>query len=244
MLKTNTTTPALLEVLNIFMKFPELEDFRLVGGTALSLQLGHRLSVDIDLFTFNDTKQINFNEIENKIISLGFPFYSNTEQNLPDDIKNKNSLFIYVGESEDKSVKVDILNWSENFFFDEIKIDGIRMATIEEFAIMKLEIIGRGGGRKKDYWDLSEILETRTMKELLDIYKKKYYYLDIRGINNLTNFSVADYNFDPICLKGKFWDVIKTDFEKEYKALKVLGKSKGLSIVISFLYFAYYCLIN
>jgi hypothetical protein len=38
-------------VLDILMKSPILNSFRLVGGTVLSLQLGHRLSVDIDLFS-------------------------------------------------------------------------------------------------------------------------------------------------------------------------------------------------
>ena len=33
------------------MELEELNSFRLVGGTSLSLQIGHRMSVDIDLFT-------------------------------------------------------------------------------------------------------------------------------------------------------------------------------------------------
>jgi nucleotidyltransferase AbiEii toxin of type IV toxin-antitoxin system len=52
----NTVTPLLHKVLKQLMKAKEFEDFRLVGGTSLSLQRGHRLSVDIDLFTDSDCK--------------------------------------------------------------------------------------------------------------------------------------------------------------------------------------------
>lgn len=50
-LYTNTTPPTLLHILNELSCWEELEDFRLVGGTALSLQLGHRVSVDIGVST-------------------------------------------------------------------------------------------------------------------------------------------------------------------------------------------------
>ncbi len=47
----NTVSPLLEEILKDFMKDEVFLPFRLVGGTALSLQIGHRISVDIDLFT-------------------------------------------------------------------------------------------------------------------------------------------------------------------------------------------------
>ncbi|WP_344849038.1 nucleotidyl transferase AbiEii/AbiGii toxin family protein [Pedobacter jeongneungensis] len=46
----NTVNQLLKNTLLELMQAPELAAFRLVGGTALSLYLGHRLSVDIDLF--------------------------------------------------------------------------------------------------------------------------------------------------------------------------------------------------
>ncbi len=47
----NTVTDQLWEMLMNLMRYDELSSFRLVGGTSLSLLLGHRMSVDIDLFT-------------------------------------------------------------------------------------------------------------------------------------------------------------------------------------------------
>ena len=48
-------------------------EFRLVGGTSLSLQLGHRISVDIDLFTDAEYGSIDFKKIEN-YLNNNFPF--------------------------------------------------------------------------------------------------------------------------------------------------------------------------
>lgn len=51
MLQTRTIEPGTLELLKQLMLLPVLEPFFLVGGTALALQLGHRKSIDLDLFT-------------------------------------------------------------------------------------------------------------------------------------------------------------------------------------------------
>lgn len=51
MLHYETVSPHLLNVLKKIQQLPEVSAFRLVGGTSLSLQMGHRTSVDIDLFT-------------------------------------------------------------------------------------------------------------------------------------------------------------------------------------------------
>lgn len=65
MLYWNTVNNLLKDTLITLMQSKELLEFRLVGGTALSLYLGHRISVDIDLFTDAPYRSINFNQIEN-----------------------------------------------------------------------------------------------------------------------------------------------------------------------------------
>lgn len=60
MLYWNTVNTHLKEYLLTLMKLPSFADFRLVGGTALSLHLGHRMSVDIDLFTDKEYGSIDF----------------------------------------------------------------------------------------------------------------------------------------------------------------------------------------
>lgn len=71
-------------------------------------------------------------------------------------------------------------------------------------------------GRKKDFWDLHELLGKYGIEQMLNLHLQRYPYSHDRGLilNNLTNFSLADEDFEPICLKGKYWEFIKDDFEE------------------------------
>ncbi|MFR6633965.1 MAG: nucleotidyl transferase AbiEii/AbiGii toxin family protein [Alistipes onderdonkii] len=51
MLYTQTVAPETLELLKRLESEPFMDSFSLAGGTALALYLGHRVSVDLDLFT-------------------------------------------------------------------------------------------------------------------------------------------------------------------------------------------------
>ena len=89
------------------------------------------------------------------------------------------------------------------------------MATIEEIIAMKLDVVQRGG-RKKDFWDLHELFEKYTLSQMLDLHEQRYPYTHDRDliIQNFTDFSIADDEFNPICFKGKYWEFIKEDIEE------------------------------
>ncbi len=91
-------------------------------------------------------------------------------------------------------------------------IDGIRLATVEEIIAMKIDVISRGG-RKKDFWDIHEMKDEYSIEEMLALHKQRYPYThdgdQIRRY--FVNFENADDDFDPICLKGKHWEIIKLD---------------------------------
>lgn len=78
MLQKQTTSPELFQVLKELMTLSVLMPFRLVGGTALSLVRGHRISEDIDLFTDALYGTTDFNAIE-KDIRRSFPLVENPE---------------------------------------------------------------------------------------------------------------------------------------------------------------------
>ena len=59
MLRKETVSESTLELLKTLMKDELLGNFFLAGGTALALQIGHRISIDLDLFT-----EASFNENE------------------------------------------------------------------------------------------------------------------------------------------------------------------------------------
>lgn len=212
MLKTFTTSDELLAVLKVLMKLPSLINFRLVGGTALSLHLGHRKSEDIDLFTYQTYGGIDFKKIEVDIKEC-FPYFVNDDDILSlTDLDNNFGLHLHVGQDENSSIKTDILNWTTaDFIYPITEINGLRLATTEEIALMKLDTISRGG-RKKDFWDMSEILNHFKFSELLKSYQTKYPYNSIEDVKKgMTNFEIADNMPDPICLKGKYWELIKKE---------------------------------
>jgi predicted nucleotidyltransferase component of viral defense system len=193
------------------MELEELNSFRLVGGTSLSLQIGHRMSVDIDLFTDAVYDSIDFNRIDEII--------SSTFQLVDMGYGGNNSMgkSYYVGTSKDDLVKLDIF-YTDPFIYPEITMEGVRFAGLEEIAAMKLEVIGNGG-RKKDFWDLHELLEHYSLAQMISFYEKRYPYSFSKEeiIARLTFFENANEDFDPICLRKKYWELIKLDFEERVK---------------------------
>ena len=208
-LQRKTVTNTLWYSLNILMQLDVLKNFRLVGGTSLSLQIGHRMSVDIDLFTDLAYDSLDFKLIDEKIIET-FPVVQ-----MGFGGNNSMGKSYYVGVTEDELVKLDLF-YTERFVFPELKINTIRLASKEEIVAMKLEVIGYGG-RKKDFWDLHELLEYYSLSEMIAFYEKRYQYGHSKEelILMLGNFDNANEDFDPICLHKKKWQLIKLDFEEK-----------------------------
>jgi predicted nucleotidyltransferase component of viral defense system len=210
MLQKQTTSPELFQVLTTLMSLPILSPFRLVGGTALSLLKGHRISVDIDLFTDQTYGTTNFSAIE-QVIKEQFPVVDNYADAFPNlkALENNLGLYLYLGYDEENLIKSDILYWDAPFLFDALEIEGIRLARVEEIGAMKLDVIARGG-RKKDFWDLVEILPDYSLSDLMSVYEKKYPYNDLEDVKRgLTDFEAAEEMPDPICLRNRTWEEVK-----------------------------------
>ncbi len=201
----NTVTPLLKTALTKMMDNGPFQQFRLVGGTSLSLQLGHRSSVDIDLFTGASYGSVDFKVIDS-FLRETFAYVSEPQ---PGIIGMGMSYLI--GDNENESVKLD-LYYTEPFIQAELIIAPYRLATIEEIIAMKIDIVQRGA-RKKDFWDLHELLDKYTPSQMIDLHKTRYPYNHEKNEiqANFTNFTIADDDFDPICLKGKYWELIKFD---------------------------------
>lgn len=230
MLHKETVTAELFDVLEQLMELPVLSPFRLVGGTSLSLAIGHRMSEDIDLFTHETYGSVDFEEIE-KQIRARFSFVSNSMDVFPEirRMPNHTGVSLQVGQDEPRSVKVDIMNWSEPFFEQPETIEGIRSATIKDIALMKMETISKEG-RKKDFWDMSAILEKHSLSSLLDLYAKHKPYYSVQEVKDgFVNFTKAEQMPDPICLNKKTWEDIKSDLKKKVQQLTLTPKkSRGL----------------
>lgn len=201
----NTVTPLLRTALTRMMEGDPFHKFRLVGGTSLSLQLGHRISVDIDLFTDATYGSINFGAIDS-FLRDSFTYVSEPHPR----VIGMGQSYLF-GESEEDTVKLD-LYYTDPFIQPPLVHDQLRLATVEEIIAMKVDIVQRVA-RKKDFWDLHELLEHYSPGKMIELHRAKYPYSHDEGLirRNFTNFTTADEDFEPICLKGKYWELIKYD---------------------------------
>jgi len=216
-LKYDTVKSQLRSILSWLMAEELFTPFRLVGGTALSLQLGHRESVDIDLFADTPYGEIDF-EVIDKHLKNTFEYVDSREG----PVAMGKSYFI--GNSAEDCIKLD-LYYTDPFIRPALVIDNIRLATLDEITAMKVDVVSRGA-RKKDFWDLHELLDFYSIPQMIQLHEELYPYShDADEITiNFTNFETADNDFEPICLKGKYWELIKLDF---VEAIETLNNKKS-----------------
>lgn len=201
----DTVSPYLKNILLQLMQEPLFDTFRLVGGTALSLQAGHRLSVDIDLFTDNLYGTINFESIDTYLRN-NFAYVWPPVLRQPVAIGTSYT----IGTDATNAIKLDVFH-TDPFVYETLVQDGVRMADTKEILAMKMDVILRGG-RKKDFWDVHAFINTYTASEMQELHSNRYPYTTNTSLKEqLTNFDIADGEPDPVCLKNKNWQIIKLD---------------------------------
>ena len=157
MLQTITVEKSTLELLKSLQQISLLKPLRLVGGTALALQLGHRFSIDLDFFGMSDVETILL------IKELG-------DRNMTVVIKyDKGAIkVLYIN-----GVKVDIVNYPYAWIEPPIEVDGVCMAGLKDIAAMKLSAI-TNRGTKKDFIDIYFLLQHFSLEEMIQLYEQKY----------------------------------------------------------------------
>jgi predicted nucleotidyltransferase component of viral defense system len=146
-----------LELLKEIQAHDIFQEFYLVGGTALALQLGHRKSIDLDLFTTND---FDLNHVL-ETLEQNFNFRS--------DFTARNTV---KGSIED--VKIDFISHKYPLIRKSIVEGGIRLLSMEDIAAMKLNAIAGNGTRSKDFIDIYFLLKQYSVNDIIHFYKEKY----------------------------------------------------------------------
>jgi len=205
MLQTQTIEPGTLSILKRLMEIPELQSFHLVGGTALSLKYGHRTSVDLDFFSTD-----NFNHqpvIEALRRTFGDLFVCDADF-------SKWGVFCYVA-----GVKVDIVYYPHPIIYPIEFWDTIRMYSDRDLIAMKLQTI-LSRGKKKDFWDIAELMQHYDLSEMIDYHNTKYpnQMLLISFPQALIYFTDADNSDAPVSLKGQTWYDIKETIKDKVRA--------------------------
>jgi len=192
MLHLKSISPELLELLTQLMHNDVFKHYNLVGGTALALQIGHRISIDIDLFGNCEIDEI---AVLDQLNAFG-PVHVLK--------KSKNILICSV-----QGIKVDIVNYSYPILENTLISDGIRMVGLKDIAAMKMNAIS-GRGSKKDFIDVYYLLQYFTLEVMIDLYLQKYSNgSEFLVRKSLTFFDDAEEEEMPVMLEDISWDRIK-----------------------------------
>ena len=145
------------DLIKEIQKEPLFKDHILVGGTALALQLDHRTSTDIDLFTTKTQSAVDIINFFNK------------------NFKNVN-----VETGEDKftrifvnGIKIELVEYNEKLIEEPINKDGIKLVGLNELAAMKLEAM-RTRTEARDFIDIAYLLKEMPLEKMFELYKKKF----------------------------------------------------------------------
>lgn len=198
MLHLNTIEKHTLELLNKIQSLPAFSDCRLVGGTALALQLGHRKSIDLDFFGQFD---LSAEEIKVELSKLGTLKI----------IQETKFIFQYILND----IKIDFVNYPYDWIAPMIIENGIILADKKDIAAMKLSAI-TNRGTKKDFVDIFELLKIFTLEELLKFFTLKYKdNVPFMTIKSLTYFEDAEEEPMPYMFSNTSWDEIKNKITQE-----------------------------
>ncbi|HOV80640.1 MAG TPA: nucleotidyl transferase AbiEii/AbiGii toxin family protein [Bacillota bacterium] len=204
---TAALPPGRREVLERLAGIQNFQGFYLAGGTAVALHLGHRISEDFDFFTPHD---FDVSSLRDELHGAGEFILTDMKKGTLHGIFN--------------NVKVSFLFYAPRLAFPAHIFSGCPVADLRDLAPIKLDAIGSRGS-KKDFIDIYFIsTEAIPLKEIFDLYKKKYSYLQINIkhlIMSLTYFEDADRSRDEIIMLKKTakWPEIKKYFEKQAAAI-------------------------
>lgn len=199
MLHYETIESSTLELLKQLQSIPTLSKTRLVGGTSLALQIGHRRSIDLGLFG-----EVSC-DMDELIDSLDvFPNFTT--------LKHTSNIHIFMING----IKVDIVNYKYSWLEEELIEDGIRLAHKKDIAAMKINaIIGRG--TKKDFIDIAYLLKEYGMSDILRFYFAKYPDASIfLASKSLAYYDDAENDPMPYMFSETTWTELKQYISNQY----------------------------
>ena len=134
------------------------EKFALAGGTSLALQLGHRQSIDLDIFSPESFETRDIQVLLSSTAELDFEFVNS----------NQKMLFAFINH-----IKCDFVQEPAKLINPFIEHDGVKYFSVEDIAAMKMHTIC-GRGKKKDFFDIYALLQTFGWQQMLQWFEQKY----------------------------------------------------------------------
>jgi predicted nucleotidyltransferase component of viral defense system len=186
MLHKETIDAATLELLKRLMGDERLQGFVLVGGTSLALQIGHRISVDLDLFIEKEFEADELREYLERYYHLQTDY-----------------LAFATVKGEIEGVQVDCIAhaypWLKPFVLEE----GVRLASLEDICAMKLNAIAGNGTRIKDFVDVAYLSSMFSLEQMLKFYEEKYHANPLMPLKGIVYFADINKNAPVKMANGK-----------------------------------------
>jgi hypothetical protein len=183
------------------MGMPSLQTFALVGGTALSLRYGHRSSIDLDLFLHEKFDQPHLIKELESLFGDQFVYKQQHTQF---------GIFCFI-----ENIKVDFVHFPHPPIKKFDIISDIRFYSNADIAAMKIQAI-LGRAKKKDFWDIHELLQHYSLQQIMDWHKQKYpgQMLAISIPHAITYFVDAEETEDPVSFKKQTWAGVKKEIQQ------------------------------
>ena len=204
MLYKSTIKQETLDLLKDLMSLDILKPYFLAGGTALALQLGHRISYDLDLF---GKLKVDYRDLTDNLKRFGSMKMIHSEDQ--------------AFQCEINDIKIDIVNYKHlSLLKPLVIIEGLRLASIEDIAIMKIKAIEERG-YKRDFFDLYCLLNKLSLKSILEFTEQKHPESNrLHILRSLVDFTDAEDQEEPNMLEPIVsWDSVKTLIKGEVRAL-------------------------
>lgn len=195
----NTVTEDMRVVLHGFSQTEIGSHFYLAGGTALSLQLGHRLSVDLDFFTPSQDIPTIRPHLERALAPFHAVLADSSWGNL-----------VYLAEN----IRLGFYGYGYPLVTPLIETESMRLASLEDIALMKLDTV-LSRAMRKDFYDLYFICQKIPLRQLLDLTPQKYPSVrdfETQTVKRLVYFENAEQDVDPILLQPVAWQAVKEYF--------------------------------
>ena len=168
-----------------------LSHFILAGGTNLALQLGHRKSIDLDMFSYQEFDALN---VEKHFLE-NYNFVARR-------VFEKNTVLGYID-----GIKVDFISHEYPLLDLPFIESGIRMYGLQDIACMKLVAISDNGTRLKDFVDIAFLSTRMSLNEMLLAYSKKYKRLNyFHALKGLSYFEDIDFDVHIDLVNSKEFD--------------------------------------
>lgn len=203
----NTISEDMRFVLNEFFKNEIAQKFYLAGGTALSLQLGHRQSIDLDFFS--ETEDIpTIRQVLIQSLDL-------LETQITDTSWGNLVLLA-------NGVRVGFYGYGYALINPLVAYEKIKLASVEDIALMKMDALLSRASRK-DFYDLYFICKNIPLNQLFSKVHGKYPSIrdfEVQVTKRLVYFETAELDTDPILLSTISWQEVKDYFIQKAKEIE------------------------